>query len=424
MRLFPETPPPGPFRRGFWRSPLRGPWLTAFLGSLLLILLTIVGVTGFLSHAAYQPDLGTNALIPADRDLPLTFGWPSGPTWLYALNQGLHVNVGLLAIPLLLAKLWSVIPRLFAWPPVSSPAQGIERLAITLLVSSAVFLFVTGVANIQYFYAFGFSFLTAHYYGAVIFVASLVLHVAIKAPVIRRAYRDRGVLAPLRADLANTRPEPDDPHGGLVPTEPAAPTISRRGLLGLVGAGSFALFAGHVGSSIGGPLRSTAFLAPRRDAPGTGPNAFPVNKTARGAGITQAMVGAAYALELRGPGGTRRLSRDELLALPQRTEKLTIGCVEGWSTTQEWTGVPLAELARAAGADGAGEVFIRSLQPRGGLREVTLDGHQVADERSLLALEVNGADLSMDHGFPARIIVPSLPGVHNTKWVGLMEFRA
>jgi DMSO/TMAO reductase YedYZ molybdopterin-dependent catalytic subunit len=30
----------------------------------------------------------------------------------------------------------------------------------------------------------------------------------------------------------------------------------------------------------------------------------------------------------------------------------------------------------------------------------------------------------MDHGYPARIIVPGLPGVHNTKWVGSLTFRA
>lgn len=35
----------------------------------------------------------------------------------------------------------------------------------------------------------------------------------------------------------------------------------------------------------------------------------------------------------------------------------------------------------------------------------------------------NGADLSADHGFPARIIVPALPGVHCTKWVRRLEFR-
>jgi hypothetical protein len=57
------------------------------------------------------------------------------------------------------------------------------------------------------------------------------------------------------------------------------------------------------------------------------------------------------------------------------------------------------------------------------LREATLTRDQIDDELSLLALRVNNADLSLDHGFPARVIVPALPGVHNTKWVGTMTFR-
>nr|MBA2630559.1 molybdopterin-dependent oxidoreductase [Thermoleophilaceae bacterium] len=40
----------------------------------------------------------------------------------------------------------------------------------------------------------------------------------------------------------------------------------------------------------------------------------------------------------------------------------------------------------------------------------------------MLALKVNGVDLSLDHGYPARVIVPALPGVHCTKWVGKMVF--
>src|SRR3954451_17231494 len=201
--------PPGPFRPGFWRSPLRGPWLTSALGSILLVLIVIVATTGFLSHAAYMPDLPGNAIVPADRDLQLTFfDWPTSPTWVYGFTQGLHTSVGLVVIPSLFAKLWSVIPRLFVWPPVTSPAQGLERLAIALLVSSAAFEFITGVLNMQYFYAFKFNFVVAHYYGAVIFVASLALHVVVKSPVIVRAYRDRGVVRPLLADLAHTHPEP------------------------------------------------------------------------------------------------------------------------------------------------------------------------------------------------------------------------
>jgi DMSO/TMAO reductase YedYZ molybdopterin-dependent catalytic subunit len=425
VKLFPDTPPPGPFREGFWRSPLRGPWLTSLLGSVLLVAITIVALTGLISHSAYQTDLGPNALIPRGEDVPFTTpGWFAGPTWLYALTQGLHVNVGLLAIPLLLAKLWSVIPRLFAWPPVTSPAQVLERLSITLLVSSAVFELMTGVADIQYWYVFPFSFVTAHYYGAIIFIASLVLHVAVKTPVILRAYRERGVLAPLRADLAATRQEPADPHGGLVAAQASEPTISRRGLFALVGAGSAAVLLGNVGTSIGGPMRKVAFLGPRRDLPGTGPNAFPVNKTAKLAGITPDLTGTGYVLTVRGPGREIKLSREDLLRLPQRSERLTIGCVEGWSTTQRWTGVSLPELARRVGAQGAGELFVQSLQAHGGFREVALGRDQLSDERALLALKVNGADLSPDHGYPARIIVPSLPGVHNTKWVGLLEFRA
>jgi DMSO/TMAO reductase YedYZ molybdopterin-dependent catalytic subunit len=413
--------PPGPFRPGFWRSPLRGPWLTAALGSVLLVLIAIVATTGFLSHAAYMPDLGRNAIVPKDRDLPFVasfFDWPTSPSWLYGLTQGLHTNVGLVAIPFLLAKLWSVIPRLFAFPPLKSPAHAIERLSLALLVSSAVFELVTGVMNAQYWYAFKFNFVVAHYYGAIVFVASLALHVIVKLPVIAKAYRERGVLKPLRDDLANTRPEPAEPDS-LVTPNPAAPTISRRGLFAFAGAGAATLLVANVGQSAGGPLRRLAFLAPRREIV---PGDFPVNKRAAQAGVTQAMTGADYRLVLKAGDTELSFSREELLALPQRTATLPIACVEGWTTRQEWTGVQLKLLAERAGAAGASQVLVESLQPKGVLRQATLSANQIEADDALLALEVNGEALSMDHGFPARIVVPALPGVHNTKWVGRLTF--
>jgi DMSO/TMAO reductase YedYZ molybdopterin-dependent catalytic subunit len=395
-----------------WRSPLRGPWLTSALGSVLGVLMTIVAATGFASHAAYMPNLPGNRIVAVD--LPLDFAWPTAPDWLYALTQGLHTNVGLVAIPFLLAKLWSVIPRLFIWPPARSPAQAIERLAIALLVSSAVFELVTGVLNIQYWYAFKFNFVVAHYYGAVVFVAALAVHVLVKLPVAVRAFRARGILKPLREDLAATRPEPS---GELVSRTPSAATLSRRGLFAFAGGGAAALLFANAGATIGGPLRRLAFLSPRRAS-------FPVNKTAAAAGVTAAMVGAGYELVLRGGPREVRLSRAQLLAMEQRTRSLPIACVEGWTTTQEWTGVPLAALAERAGVPHAGSVLVRSLQPRGVLSKASLSGAQIADGSALLALKVNGADLPLDHGYPARIIVPALPGVHNTKWVGSLTFRS
>src|SRR5690242_5510286 len=114
---FPEKPPPGPTRPDFWRSPLRRPWLTSVLGSALLPLILVCAVTGFLSQAAYDPGLGQNSLLPDGGVDVYFFSWPTSPSWIYALTQGLHVICGLAAIPILLAKLWSVMPKLFEWPP-------------------------------------------------------------------------------------------------------------------------------------------------------------------------------------------------------------------------------------------------------------------------------------------------------------------
>ena len=416
MRLFPQTPPPGPTRASFWKSPVRGPWMTSILGSLLLPFVAIVGFTGFMSHAAYNPDLGMNQIVPRDGDLDLLlFDWPTGPTWLFSLNQGLHVIVGIVVVPLILAKLWSVFPKLFVWPPVKSPAQLLERLSLLLLVGGAGFLWATGLVNSQYFYPFKFNFLVAHYYGAWVFLGALTVHVLTKLTIIRAAYAERGVLTPLMDDVAHTVPEPHEPNG-LGPLEPAAPTISRRGVLGLIGATSAGLFVVTAGQSIGGPLRSVALLAPRGRGTASGGQGFPVNKTAEFAKITPAKVGSSYRLKLVGPR-PMELTRAQVTRLPQHTETLPIACVEGWTSKQTWTGVRLMDLAGMAGMKQGQGLQVISLQEGGLFRQTTLSHDQVMNPKSLLALQVGGKDLSMDHGYPARIIVPAQPGVHNTKWV-------
>ncbi|PZG23478.1 molybdopterin-dependent oxidoreductase [Nonomuraea aridisoli] len=414
--------PPGPFRPGFWRSPLRGPWLTSVLGLALLAGLVIVAVTGLLSYAAYNPRLPGNDMTPGKGLLGFyLFDWPTRPVWLYRVTQGAHVVVGLTLVPVLLAKLWSVIPKLFVWPPARSIAEGIERASLVLLVGGAGFQFATGILNIQLFYVFPFSFYPAHLYGAWIFLAALAVHVAVRLPRAIRALRSRDLRRELRTGLDGTRPEPRDPDG-LVAADPAPPTMSRRGLLAFVGGGSAMMFGLSAGQTLDGPLRRTALLAPHGRVYGTGPNDFQVNKTAASLGVGAADTGAQWRLVLAGAG--LRLSREDLLRMPLHTYALPIACVEGWSTEQVWTGVRLADLARLAGAaPGSVMVTVRSLQRVGYFGQASLSAGQVADPRSLLALRVNGADLSLDHGFPARIIVPNAPGVHNTKWVRELDFR-
>jgi DMSO/TMAO reductase YedYZ molybdopterin-dependent catalytic subunit len=421
-RPFRSDPPRGPFRPEWWRSPLRGPWLASLLGSALLPLIGICAVTGYLSHAAYDPGLASNAINSAGGLDLWPFDWPTSPAWLFAVNQGLHVTAGLMSIPLLLAKLWSVMPKLYEWPPLRTIAHALERLSLALLVGGSVFVLVTGVLNIQLDYPWHFSFVPAHWWGAVVFVAALALHVGLKLPTVLTAFRARGVVAPLRESLPETRPEPYR-KSGTAPRRAAEPTLSRRGFVAGVGGASALLGVIAGAQSVGGPVRTLGLLAPHGRDPGPGPNGFQVNKTARAVGIRPAQTGDGWRLRLERAGSTPiSISRDQLLAMPQATERLPIACVEGWSTTQTWTGVRLRDLARMAGAASGHAVRVESLQSGGSFRQATLAENQLADPRSLLALGVNGADLALDHGFPARVIVPALPGVHCTKWVQKMTF--
>ncbi|WP_241250005.1 molybdopterin-dependent oxidoreductase [Rhodococcus sp. X156] len=413
--------PPGLGRTRAWRSPLRGPWLTSVLGLVLLVGLPVVAVTGLLSYVAYGPQL--NQAIPADvgwLHLPF-FEWPTRPVWLYRLNQGLHVGLGLVLVPVVLAKLWSVVPTLFDWPPARSLAQVLERLSLLALVGGILFELVTGVLNIQYDYVFGFSFYTAHYFGAWVFLAGFVVHVGLKLPRLVTALRSVSLREVLRTSRADTRPEPPDPDG-LVALDPAPATLSRRGALGLVGGGAALVAVVSVGQTVDA-LRPLAFLLPRGRDLGDGPNDFPVNRTVTAAGISTDQAGPSWRLELSG-AGTRTLDRAQLLTLPQHTAVLPIACVEGWSTTQRWSGVRLRDLAALAGVADPASALVQSLGTSGPFSQAALQANQVLDPDSLLALRVNGVELSADHGYPARVIVPALPGVHNTKWVRALEFRA
>lgn len=417
-----------PSSPGFWRSPLRGPWFTSVLGLVLLVGITVLFVTGLASYAAYNPDLSpVNDKTPDKGVLGFyLFAWPTDPHWLYRLNQGVHVTLGVVLIPVLLAKLWSVVPRLFALPPARSLAHALERISLLLLVGGALFEFVTGVLNVQLEYVFPGSFYPLHFYGAWVFFAAFVVHVLLRLPAALRTVRglreERGLrMEGEQREELGLREEGDT----LVSPRPAEPTVSRRGALWFVGGGSLLLFATTVGQNFDG-LRHTALLAPHGGGdPGSGPNGFQINKTAAYAGIDAAETGEdVWRLVVTGRAGSVRLSRDDVLQLPLHSAALPIACVEGWSTSDQWwRGVRLRDLAALVGYDDdPPDVLVESLQRRGAFRRAALRANQVADPRSLLALYVNGEELSADHGYPARIIVPAAPGVLNTKWVARLTF--
>jgi DMSO/TMAO reductase YedYZ molybdopterin-dependent catalytic subunit len=442
--------PPGPFQEKFWRSPIRGPWLTSILGLVLLIGFPIMFATGLLSYAAYLPKLSTgNNETPGAGllgDYLNWFTWPTHPIWLYRVTQGTHVTLGLMLVPIVLFKLWSVLPKLFEWPPVSSIAVILERISLVAVVGGVIFELVTGILNVQTYYPFpqGGNFYTLHFYGAWVFFAGFVMHAAIKMPTLVRSLRSRSIIEIMRTNLADTKPEPLD-TGGLVALQPDPPTISRRGILAFAGGASLVVGGLAAGQSLGGPFRKFALLAPHGQevtgdigSAGSASPDWQVNMTARLANIDVANTTAStWTLSLNTQEVTpqtpaaiakvntvKTFTRADLEKLEQHTVSLPIACVEGWSTDNvTWTGVRLADLAAMAGAPNPNlGMLTRSLQKVGAFRGAVMSMEQVQDPDSLLALQGNGKDLTLDHGFPARIIVPNSPGVHCTKWVSSLTF--
>ena len=299
----------------------------------------------------------------------------------------------------------------------------LERISLLMLVGGILFEIITGVLNIQYDYIFGFSFYTAHYYGAWVFIAGFLIHIAIKIPRMWTGLRSMSMRDVWRTNRADTRPEPYQPDTWL-PPNPAR----RRSA---VAAPSHSSAAARCSWRRSPPGRHSEVSPVRphccyhEDVPAArAPTTFRSTERHSLPASLRTLTGDRWRLTLTGGPAQVVLDRAALTAMPQHTARLPIACVEGWSTTETWTGVPLADLARLAGVPNPMSAFVRSVERRGAFNRATLQGNQVAHPDSLLALRVNDADLSPDHGYPARIIVPALPGVHNTKWVASIDFRS
>ncbi|MGW4827064.1 molybdopterin-dependent oxidoreductase [Amycolatopsis japonica] len=346
--------------------------VTSRIGLALAVTFTLCFVTGLISHLIQHP--------------PSWFGWPSRPVWLYRVTQGTHVISGIASIPLLLAKLWSVYPKLFERPVIRSLPHALERLSILVLSAAAFFELVTGLFNVAQNYPWNFYFPQLHYAVAWVAIGSILVHIAVKLPIVRRSL--------------TTKPEP-----------------SRRAFLRTTWLAAGVAVVATAGATV--PLlRTVSGLSWRSDK---GPQGLPVNRTAAAAGVQETAKDPDWRLSVVTPNGTKTYSLEELRTLPRTSAELPIACVEGWSESAHWSGVSLPELLRHAGSTPGTPVRVFSLEKAGPYGISDLPGEHTADDLTLLALELNGEVLDADHGFPCRIIAPNRPGVLQTKWVTRLE---
>jgi DMSO/TMAO reductase YedYZ molybdopterin-dependent catalytic subunit len=361
---------------------LRSAPVTARVGLWLGVAVAICFITGLISHFIQHPQ-------------PWFF-WPTRPVWLYRLTQGLHVVSGIAAIPLLVVKLWSVWPKLFERPIIGGLTRQLERGSILVLVAAMTFQLSTGIMNIAQWYAFKFFFTTSHYAMAYVAAGAVLVHIAVKLPVTRRALGE--------------------------PLDDAVPEVSRAGVSRRAVLRGTWIAVGLATVLTAGQtvplLRRVSLLAPRS---GRGPQSVPVNRSAIAAGVIQAAQSPDYRLTVINGAATRTFTLAQLAAMPQATRSLPIACVEGWSANATWTGVVLADLVKTVGGTADSDVRMISLEPPGPYSRTVLPARHARDSDTLIALQLNGHTLDLDHGYPCRLIAPTRPGVLQTKWLSRIE---
>ncbi len=227
-------------------------------------------------------------------------------------------------------------------------------------------------------------------------------------PVDRRAFLRLGVAGSVGSVLAGGLARGGLGGGGVAPTPTgSAPTAARP--LSAVPAGRDLATSVEGVSPVLTPIEDffridTAVLLPRADV-------------------------ASW--RLRVTGAVERpleLSYEELTARELVEVDATIACVSnevGGSLigTARWVGVPLAELLEEAGPTaGAEQVLSRSVD--GFTAGFPLDVARATPD-ALVAVGMNGRVLPLEHGYPARLVVPGLYGyVSATKWLADIELTA
>ena len=392
-------------------SPLRSPSVTARVGLWLGLCFAVAFITGLLSHAAQSPTPW--------------FPLPTRPSWGYRVTQGLHVISGTAAVPLLLVKLWTVFPKLFARVPLGARERALtaaERGSIAVLVASSVFMLASGLANAAQWYPWAFSFRATHFALGWVAVGALLVHIAVKLPVIREALAgpldDPDPDPDLDLDL-DAEPERPDAAPTGVPDSAPTGALSRRALLRTTWVATGAAVVLSAGSTVP-QLRQVSLFGTRS---GAGPGGIPINKSAAAAGVVAAATDPAWRLVVTSAAGTVELSRSDLEAMPQVSAQLPIACVEGWSASGRWTGVTLATVL-ALVEHREEDVRAISLQQDGPFSATTVPVQWVHDPSTLLALRLDGDTLALDHGYPVRLIAPNRPGVLQTKWLSRLEVVA
>lgn len=143
---------------------------------------------------------------------------------------------------------------------------------------------------------------------------------------------------------------------------------------------------------------------------------------------------AGYALEIDGlVEQPLHLTLNDLRAMERQSQITKHRCIQGWSAVGEWTGVPLRCLieksrpkqsARFLVFHAFDEKSVEHGPEASGLYYETIDLELANHPQTILAYEMNGEPLPIEHGAPLRLRVETQLGFKMVKYLRRIEFVA
>ncbi|HEU0087464.1 MAG TPA: molybdopterin-dependent oxidoreductase [Pseudonocardiaceae bacterium] len=126
------------------------------------------------------------------------------------------------------------------------------------------------------------------------------------------------------------------------------------------------------------------------------------------------------------------LSLDALRALGTQTQITNHNCIQGWNAIAEWRGVPLERLIDLVRPKSeVTHIVFYSMDDKGltegeegrhGYFYEAAPIHLAQDNQAILALEMNGGPLPVEHGAPVRVRLENQLGYKMAKWIKAIEF--
>ena len=111
-------------------------------------------------------------------------------------------------------------------------------------------------------------------------------------------------------------------------------------------------------------------------------------------------------------------SLQQILSLPKKRMNTRHCCVEGWSMIPQWGGTLLANFLNMVGADKSAK-YLRV--ECGDDYYTSYDMPSALHPQTLLCYEAYGKPLTLEHGAPVRIVMPTKLGYKSAKWISTIE---